>query len=370
MKYLKSGGLTAALAFFLLAGTVNGLEPERLPSLMDSLRFRENLQFCGEPVPMHRPEIRERLEKELLLTLWRRPQVILWLKRSSRYLPYIESELRQRGLPDDLKYIAIIESALRPHARSPKGALGFWQFIRPTGEKYGLRVDQYRDERRSLFASSHAAMDYLTFLYGDLGNWALACAAYNMGEDGLKAEVLAQETRDYYQLHLPDETQRYIFRAIAAKLVMNDPEKYGFQVHPADRYPPMAFDVVEISCDLDTDLMLAAKAAETTFQEIKRLNPDILGHVLPKGEHRILVPSGRGKDFQARFARLYADWSTGYDERIYRVQKGDSLSSIADHFGIPLQSILIWNRIRPNAVIHPGDRLIIYHNGTPPAGRL
>ena len=368
MKYLTSGVLTAALAFVLLTGNVLGLEPEWLPSLTDSLRVREDLQFCGEPVPLHRPEIRERLEKELLLTLWRRPQVILWLKRSSRYLPHIESELRQRGLPDDLKYIAIIESALRPHVRSPKGALGFWQFIRPTGENYGLRIDQYRDERRSLFASTRAAMDYLSFLYADLGNWALACAAYNMGEDGLKAEVLAQETKDYYQLHLPDETQRYMFRAISAKLVMNDPEKYGFQVHPADRYPPMDFDVVEIACDLDTDLMLAARAADTTFQEIKRLNPDILGHVLPEGEHRLLVPRGSGEDFHARFAPLYAQWRSGYAERIYRVQKGDSLSSIADRFGIPLQSILIWNRIRPNAVIHPGDRLIIYPNGNHTTG--
>ena len=99
-------------------------------------------------------------------------------------------------------------------------------------------------------------MDYFTFLHGELGNWALACAGYNMGEEGLKAEILAQETRDYYALYLPEETQRYLFRAIAAKLVMTDPEKYGFQVNPSDRYPPMQFDTVDVGCDLDTDLML------------------------------------------------------------------------------------------------------------------
>jgi len=168
--FVLAGVFTTGTA---VAGSGDPIEAANLPSLIDSVRVNGPLDFCGEPVPLERQGVRERFEKELLLTLWDRPQVILWIKRLSRYMPHIERMLADAKMPDDLKYLAVIESALRPHAGSPKGAVGFWQFTRATGRKYGLTVDARRDERRNLFDSTRAAIKYLKFLYDDLGAWAL-----------------------------------------------------------------------------------------------------------------------------------------------------------------------------------------------------
>jgi hypothetical protein len=130
---------------------------QQFPGIMSRVRITGPLDFCGEPVELESQEVRERLEKELLLTLWDRPQVVLWIKRSSRYMPIIESMLREHGMPDDLKYVAIIESALRPHAGSRKGAIGFWQFMKTTGLKYGLEINSEKDQRRNIFYSTEAA---------------------------------------------------------------------------------------------------------------------------------------------------------------------------------------------------------------------
>jgi soluble lytic murein transglycosylase-like protein len=172
-------------------------QPVDLTSLMSSIKDMGTLSFCGERVPLENREVRERFEKELLLSIWNRPQVILWLKRSRRYLPCIENMLRESGMPDDLKYLAIAESALRPHAGSRKGAVGFWQFLEDTGQKYGLIINENIDERRNLFASTRAAIKYFKALYQSMGAWTLAVAAYNMGEEGLQAEMMVQHIRDY-----------------------------------------------------------------------------------------------------------------------------------------------------------------------------
>ena len=178
-----------AVLFIILsdAGIVGGQElgiqsPSAWPSLVASVKITEPIDFCGEPVDLASQEVRERLEKELLLTIWDRPQVILWIKRSTRYLPIIEKMLSENEMPDDLKYVAIIESALRPHAGSRKGAIGFWQFLKSTGQKYGLRINAEIDERRNIFASTLAAINYFKDLYQMLGSWTLAAAAFNMGE--------------------------------------------------------------------------------------------------------------------------------------------------------------------------------------------
>jgi len=155
MKKIRKYILTVGLLFLAGVSQANEIErpPDRevTPSLISSIRIQPPLDFCGEPIPLDNPDVRERLEKELLLTLADRPQVILWLKRSPRYLPFIEKELAANGMPDDLKYVAFAESALRPHAGSPAGAIGFWQFIQTTGRKYGLSVNADLDERRSIY---------------------------------------------------------------------------------------------------------------------------------------------------------------------------------------------------------------------------
>ncbi|MCD4717333.1 MAG: transglycosylase SLT domain-containing protein [Desulfobacterales bacterium] len=364
MSFLKWILLTSFCIWFLSFSNIYAasLEPANFPSLISSLKVDTPIEFCGEEVPIKRQEIRERLEKELLLSLWDRPQVILWLKRSSRYLPHIEQMLKKNGMPDDLKYVAIAESAFRPHAGSSKGAMGFWQFMVGTGRKYGLVINEDIDERRNIFASTAAAIQYFKELHKKFRSWTLAAAAYNMGEEGLMSEILEQDTGDYYNLYLPLETQRYIFRVLSVKLILYDPEKYGFNLTEKDYYPPLTFDQVQVKCLQETPIRVIAQAGKTHFKVIKDLNPEIRGYYITKGNHNILIPKGASKGFQARYQGYVEKFFVAQKERVYIVKKGDNLSSIAERFGIPLVTLIIWNRIDIKRPIHPGDRLIIYTN--------
>jgi membrane-bound lytic murein transglycosylase D len=331
-----------------------------LPSLVAALRIEKPLYFCGEPVPLDNQEVRERLEKELLLTLWDRAQVILWLKRSGRYMPVIENILQEEGLPDDLKYMSVIESSLLPYIGSHRGAVGFWQFIKATGRRYGLVINNDKDERRNIFTSTMAATRYLSDLYRQFGSWALAAAAYNMGEERLQRAMENQEVTDYYQLYLPLETQRYLFKIIAAKMVLSNPAHYGFNIREDDLYPPLEFERATVTCSVQTPLQLVTKAASSYYKQIKDLNPEILGDYLSKGEHTIAIPKGCSTDFGPRFDELAKEWEEANRIRSYVVKPGDNLSSIADRFNVPLRSLLHWNDVNPRSYILPGRELLIY----------
>lgn len=352
--------LLGIVLLFLSSAYGEESEGMRFPSLISSLDVPAQLDFCGERVPIEIQGIRERLEKELLLSLWDRPQVILWLKRVPRYMPHIESMLKENNVPDDLKYMAIAESALRPHVSSKRAAIGFWQFMKDTGRKYGLIINEHIDERRNLFASTRAAIRYLKDLHEKLGSWTLAAAAYNMGEQGLEAEIIEQGTDNYYHLYLPLETQRFIFRILSVKLIVSSPERYGFYLSEGDFYPPMEFDQIQLAFSQDIPIRIIAQAAKTHFKAIKDLNPEIRGHYLAKGSHTLLIPKGSPKDFHCQFHSLFQQWLTSRKEAIYIVKEGDNLSLIADRFSIPLVSLLIWNKLDLRAAIYPGDRLIIH----------
>lgn len=356
---------------FLGATTVQSepletLKTSHFPSLISCVKINSPLDFCGEEVPLDKEEVRERLDKELLLSLWDRPQVILWMKRSSRHLPHIEKMLKENNMPEDLKYVAIIESALRPHVSSSKRAIGFWQFTKATGRKYGLTINSDIDERRNIFTSTRAAIKYFKELRDTLGSWSLSAAAYNMGEEGLKSEILAQKTNNYYYLYLPLETQRYIFRIVSAKLILSNPEKYGFYLTKEDLYPPLQFDRIKLECSQKTPIHVIAQAGKTHFKVIKDLNPEIRGHYLSKGSHFILIPKGTLRGFRARYKKLLNQWLANNKKQVYVVKKGDNLSSIADRFNVPLPAVLIWNGLSPKRNIYPGDQLLIYSNEMKP----
>jgi membrane-bound lytic murein transglycosylase D len=359
---MKSRIFLVTFVGLLLATPAGGapVEKDVRSSLVSLLKLSGPLDFCGEEVPIEVPDARERFEKAFLLTLWNRPQVILWLKRSRRYMPDIEKILGEKGLPNDLKYISVAESALRPHAGSGKGAVGFWQFNKPTGEKYGLIINSRRDERRNIFASTAAASRYLSYLHETFGSWTLSTAAYNMGEDGLMAEVIEQGTQNYYDLYLPLETQLFIFRILSIKLIFSDPQKYGFQLSDEDYYSPQEFDAIRVDCTQETPIRVIAEAAKTHFKVIKDLNPELRGHYLAAGNHDVLIPRGASADFQVRYREIMNRFVAAQKDRIYIVQEGDNLSSIAERFGIPLTTLIIWNRIDINRPLHPGDRLIVF----------
>ena len=343
-----------------LAETRKDFVPESLPSLISAIRVDGPLDFCGEPVPLDNFEVRERLEKEMLLILWNRPQVILWLKRSARYFRYIEKALAQHNMPEDLKYIAVVESALLHHAGSSQGAVGYWQFMKRTGIHYGLTIDRNIDERRNFFASTKAAVTYLQDLHDLFGSWTLASAAYNIGEERLQDEKARQKVNNYYDFYLPLETQRYIFKIIAVKLIFSNPSRYGFNLLEEDYYQPLDFDRVKITLPGKTPLYLIAQASETNYKQIKDLNPEIRRDKLPKGTFIIAVPKGAGENFHARFAGLSKRWRQEDKMHIYVVKNGDSLSTIAEHFNVALPALMAWNDLSPGNYIHPGEQLVIY----------
>ena len=350
------------------AAAADEVPAAELPALAAVLNRVSAVDFCGEPVPLDNPEVRERFEKEMLLSLWDRPQVILWIKRASRYMPVIEDILAEHRIPGDLKYVAVIESALRPHAGSRRGAIGFWQFMAETGRNYGLTVDARRDERRNIYDSTRAVVRYFTDLHERFGSWTLAAAAFNMGEAGLEAEIAEQQVSNYYELYLPLETQRYVLRAVSAKIILSAPERYGFGEAAKSTYPPLSFARVRIECREETPIRLAAEAAGTTFKRIKDLNPEIRGHYLAAGIHWLRIPEPAPERFQDRMAELAEAHAADRERHVYIVRRGDNLSALAERFGVPLLSLLIWNRLDPSRPIHPGDRLVVHPPASAEAG--
>jgi hypothetical protein len=268
--------------------------------------------------------------------------------------------LKEASMPEDLKYVAVAESALRPHVASRRRAIGFWQFMAGTGRKYGLAINARVDERRNLFTSTRAAIRYFKELHETFDSWTLAAAAFNMGEQGLMAEIMEQDTHDYYKLYLPLETQRFIFRVLSVKLIFTEPEKYGFKLTENDYYPLLEFEQVLVDCSQEIPIRIIAQAAKTHFKVIKDLNPEIRGHYLAKGSHHILIPKGASTGFQARYQSQLEELLTVQREQIYVVKRGDSLSLIAERFDVPLTALIIWNRLDPRRPIHPGDRIKIY----------
>jgi len=246
--------------------------------------------------------------------------------------------------------------------------MGFWQFTQATGRKFGLTITADMDERRNLYASTDAAIRYFQTLYDLFGSWTLSAAAYNMGEEGLEAEILAQKTDSYYQLYLPLETQRFVFRILSAKLVMAAPARFGFQLSPKDLWSPRETDPIRVECRSRTPLRLVAAACDTHFKEIKDLNPELRGHYIPAGIHLIRIPKGAATGFQNRFEKLCIEWREDREQHWYVVQSGDTLSGIADRFKVPLPALLIWNRIALKDRIFPGERLIVHPGEKDPDG--
>ncbi|MCU0559256.1 MAG: transglycosylase SLT domain-containing protein [Desulfobacterales bacterium] len=356
--------LLCPTALLAVTGAVFAQPPPRgavldFTPLIEAARVPGPLDFCGEPVPLAHPEVRERMEREMLLVLWDAPMVILWAKRAGQHLEAIESALKAHKLPLDLKYVPIAESNLRPHAGSPKGAMGFWQFMGPTAQKYGLQVDSEKDQRRNLADSTAAAIAYLKELHGMFGSWTLAAAAYNMGENGLRREIAAQDVRDYYRLYLPLETQRYVFRILAAKLILSDPGRYGFHLTPEELYRPAAVDIATVEVAAETPVLALARAAGTDFKTIKDLNPEIRGYRLAPGRHQLRLPANSAKNFQARLAEEVQRIKGDEETIVYVVKEGDSLGAIAERFRVPLSEINRRNQLDPKKPIHPGQRLSI-----------
>ncbi|MGH7388696.1 MAG: transglycosylase SLT domain-containing protein [Candidatus Rokuibacteriota bacterium] len=331
---------------------------------MHSHRLPESIVFAGEAVPLDRWDVAERLEREFYMSLGSPAQVILWLKRSARYFPYIETELRRAGLPDDLKYVAVVESALLPRAYSWAHASGIWQFIADTARRYGLRVTASWDERRDPARSTAAALAYLRDLHASFKEWPLALAAYNAGEGRVRGAMSRQGVATYYQLALPLETERYFFRILAAKLILEDPAQYGFEVPPEERYSPHATEVVTLRVVGHVTVAEIAAAAGSFYRQTKALNPAIMADTLPEGRYDVRIPEGRRAGFEAALPGLERAMAARAVQRVrYLVKPGDTLGGIARRHGVSVGDIRQWNPATRRSHIYPGQVISIERRG-------
>lgn len=317
----------------------------------------EKAELCAEAAPLGSADVRERFDREFTIVTQSHAQVYLWLKRTERYFPWIEKQLASRGLPDDLKYVAVAESDLMPWAVSRAGAAGPWQFMANTAACYGITQSAAIDERYDFEKSAAAAFGYLKDLHDMFQNWTLAIAAYNCGERRIQVEIGKQKTNSYYFLKLPQETERYVFRILAIKEVLENPEKYGYHLPRGAGYQPIIFERVKVDLPGPMPIAVAAESAGVTYRELKVLNPCLVSDVIPKGDFMIRVPEGRGK----RFGKEVEVWKSTFKPSVlvHKVSRGDTLDSIALKYNSTRQQICTWNNIAGNK-IRIGQTLKIY----------
>lgn len=251
----------------------------------------DSLTFAGEPVPMDAWDLRERFDREILVNTYWQSNTLLYFKRANRWFPVIEPILASQGVPADFKYLALIESGLM-NAVSPAGAAGFWQLLERTGKELGLEVNAHVDERYHVEKATLAACKYLLDAKKRFGSWTLAAAAYNMGNAGINRQLENQKVTDYYDLHLNEETSRYLFRILAIKMIFSDPKASGFHFRESDLYPPLKYTTIVVDSTI-TDLPAFALQKGTNFKTLRLLNPWIRSTELPnrsRKQYEIRMP--------------------------------------------------------------------------------
>ena len=323
-----------------------GLEPSEVFSFDEpDQRHQEQdleLQLPDNALPVSDIPLTLNNKVEYMLNFFQtsgRKSFAKWLSRSERYIPMMKEVLKKEGLPEDLVYVAMIESGFSPHAYSVASAVGPWQFISGTGKRYSLRIDPWIDERRDPLKSSVAAALYLKQLYTLFNNdWYLATAGYNAGENKILRAINMYNTRDFWQIsqggYLARETKDYVPKLLAAAIIAKEPARYGFA--DVAYLPPIEFDTVTIPTR--TDLDLAARLIDVPLQAIRDLNPELRRWCTPPDypDYQLKVPKGKKAQFEAEYARIPE--GQRYAEKMvhvrYRASKKDTLDSVAQKYGI------------------------------------
>ena len=261
---------------FIFASQKEDTEAVQQRAIMTNYRvyapvIPDSMTFAGEQVPLDKYYVREGLDNELIVNMYRQSSTLLYFKRANRFFPIIEPILKRNNIPEDFKYLCVIESGLT-NATSPAKAQGFWQFISSTGTKYGLVVNDEIDMRNDVVASTEAACKYLRSLYNRFHSWTAAAAAYNCGENGLSRRMETQGINSYYDVRLNTETSRYVYRILAMKLIMQHPQQFGYTLRQCDLYPPIPTRSVTLSGQ-NVDLYKFAKQNGTTYKMLRDLNP-------------------------------------------------------------------------------------------------
>jgi hypothetical protein len=242
-------------------------------------KLPETMSFAGETVPLDRWDVRERLDRELLFNYYSKANVLFLMKLANRYFPTISERLKANGVPDDFKYLCVAESNLLSGAKSRVGATGFWQFMDGTAPGYNLTVNSQVDDRHDIVKSTDAATQYLKTAYQKFGTWTGAAASYNCGMGGYNGQATFQGTRNYYDLLLPEETNRYIFRILAFKHLMENAKELGFDLDEDEKYHQVPFRTVTVSSSIPNLAQFAASHG-TTFKMVRQMNPWLRGRSL------------------------------------------------------------------------------------------
>ena len=237
------------------------------------------MDFCGENVPLERWDVKEKLDRELLVNSYLHGSQLYVLKLAGRYFPALEERLKANEVPDDFKYVCIAESSLQQNALSPVGAASFWQFMKETGPAYGLEINEEVDERFNVVKATDAACKYFKIAYAKFGTWTGAAASYNCGQAGFQNQVDFQEAKNYYDLIFPDETNRYLYRILALKHILSHPKSFGLFLDQGEEYQPLKSKTIEVDKTID-NLNDFAKSQNTTYKMLKIYNPWLRAHKL------------------------------------------------------------------------------------------
>lgn len=231
----------------------------------------KTLSFAGESVPIDTYYVYEAVDRELLVNTYWHSNLILLLKRAYRFFPIIEPILKEEGIHDDFKYLALIESSFT-NVSSPAGAAGFWQFMKTTGQRFNLEITKEVDERLNLVKATHAACSYFKILNRQFNSWTSAAAAYNMGEGGLRRQMTQQKQEDYWNLYLNSETSRYVSRILAVKIIIETPLQYGINLRLSDMYQPIPTRTIEVDTSISSLIDFAIEQ-NSNYRILKEFNP-------------------------------------------------------------------------------------------------
>jgi hypothetical protein len=356
-KNLLLSGIAAILmAVPVKARSETGTEPSGARPPVASYRIPEKLVFCDEEVPLDREDVRERLEYEFFWFLDRQGLLVQYMKRAARCNPIVEVILEMEQMPADLKYVPVAESGLAFRVISSANAVGYWQFIERTGKRYGLRVDRYVDERRDLTRSTQAAAAYLKDLHAMFGSWTTALAGYNWGEHKVERAIQMQGDDSYYDLYLPQETERYVFRIMALKIIMERPEAYSIYLTEKDLYRLPKVMEVEIKSGTSISVDILADCANVGARTIRVLNPWMRRNILPDGQYVIAVPTEHADGYADRVAKRLAERK----RIVHQVKRGENLSKIASKYDVSVEAIEKWNGISRKKALYFGQKLTIW----------
>lgn len=282
----------------ILERDIGELKEELYPFTLKGLP--EYMSLCGKKIPIFRPDIRERFEREFFLLLDRRGLLSIIIKRYFKYLDMINTEIERVSLPSDLIYLVVTESYLNPRAISGSNAAGMWQFIKETGRAEGLMIDEYVDERYDMMKATRAALNHLKALHKQFNDWLIAMAAYNAGSGRLRSAIENQKTKDFFELYLPEETERYVFRVMAIKEIITERGRYGLDIPEVELYRPLRLYEVAIETDKEIDSYILAEAMELPYKAYRDCNIHLKRYKLPKGRYHLNVPFEKKDIFLTR----------------------------------------------------------------------